>query len=131
MAIVGFQLRLSCGEAICAIRPSCPCGGTAKLGEDHLHTLTMLNNLAMLLQAQGQLAEAEPLYREALKKSPGAQPQRFQRGFGQWIWGHTLLDFRWSIRFLMTLSGWFCFFFVTKVLKVAFIPKCLENSKVH
>ena len=49
-----------------------PCPGKAKLGEDHPDTLSSLNNLAALLKAQGQLAEAEPLYREALEKSPGA-----------------------------------------------------------
>ena len=93
----------------------------------------MLNNLAMLLQAQGQLAEAEPLYREALKKSPGAQPQRFQRGFGQWIWGHTLLDFRWSIRFLMTgtgATGMSLAFFLNKSFKARHGER-FKNSKVH
>ena len=85
--------------------PVLPCRGQVKLGEDHLDTLPSLNNLAMVLQAQGRLVEAEPLYREALEKSPGAQLQRFQRDFGQWIWSHTLLDFRWVIRFLMTGTG--------------------------
>ena len=33
------------------------------LGAQHLSTLTSVNNLAMLLQAQGKLAEAEPLFR--------------------------------------------------------------------
>ena len=84
MALVGFQLRLLCAEAVCAIHPSCPsvwpCPGQTKLGEDHPDTLGCLNNMAGLLQAQGRLAEAEPLYREALEKSPGAQPQRFQKG---------------------------------------------------
>ena len=85
--------------------PVLPCPGKAKLGEDHPQTLGSLNNLAVVLKAQGHLAEAEPLYREALEKSPGAQLQRFQRDFGQWIWGHTFLDFRWLIRFLMTGTG--------------------------
>ena len=66
--------------------PVLPCRGQAKLGEDHPQTLTYLNNLALLLKAQGHLAKAEPLYREALEKSPGAQLERFQRDFGQWIW---------------------------------------------
>ena len=88
MAIVGFQLRLLCVEAICAIRPSCLCGGQATLGEDHPHFSTCLNNLATLFQAQGQLVEAEPLYREALEKSPGAQLEGFQKNFGQCIWSH-------------------------------------------
>ena len=83
MAIVGFQLRLLCVDAICAILSFCPCPGQAKLGEDHPDTLTCLNNLAGLLHAQGRLAEAEPLYREALEKSRGAQLQGLQRGFGQ------------------------------------------------
>ena len=81
MAIVGFQLCLWCADASCVyIPPLLPCGGKARLGEDHPQTLGSLNNVAMLLQAQGQLAEAEPLLREALKKSPGAQPQGLQKG---------------------------------------------------
>ena len=142
MAIVGFQLRLLCVDAICAMRLALLCPGQAKLGPDHPQTLTCLNDFAGLLKAKGHLEEAEPLYREALKKSPGAQPQRFQRDFGQWIWSHTLPDFRCVIRFLMTgtgaatLSGWFCFFFLAKSF-----PRCvhskgrhgerLENSKVY
>ena len=66
--------------------PVLPRGGKAKLGEAHPDTLGSLNNLAALLKAQGQLAEAEPLYREALEKSLGAQLQGFQRDFRQWIW---------------------------------------------
>ena len=120
MAIVGFQLRLLCMEAIYAIRLELPCPGQAKLGQDHPQTLSSLNNLAGLLQAQGHLEEAQPLYRQALEKSPGAQPQRFQRDFGQWIWSHTLLDLRWVVSFLITgtvaaiLLGWFCLFLLTK-----------------
>ena len=52
--------------------PVLPCPGKAKLGEDHPDTLRSLSNLAELLEAQGHLAEAEPLYREALEKSPEA-----------------------------------------------------------
>ena len=78
MAIVGFQLRTFCAHA-CVL----PCPGKAKLGEDHPDTLQSLNNMAVLLKAQGRLAEAEPLFRQALEKSPGAQLQRFQRKFGQ------------------------------------------------
>ena len=96
---------LLCGHAICAIRLFLPCPGKAKLGEDHPRTLSCLNNMAFLLRAQGRLAEAEPLYREALEKSPGAQLQRFQWDFGQWIWSHTLLDLRRVIRLLMTGTG--------------------------
>ena len=81
--------------------PILPCPGKAKLGEDHPDTLNSINNLAAVLDDQ----EAEPLYREALEKSPGAQLQRFQRDFGQWIWSHTLLDFRWVIRLLMTRAA--------------------------
>ena len=98
MAIVGFQLRVLCADAICAMRLALLCPGQVKLGEDDLDTLACLNNLAALLYAQRRLAEAEPLYREALEKCPGAQVQRFERDFGQWIWSHTLLDFRWAIR---------------------------------
>ena len=107
-------------EAICAIRLALLCPGQAKLGEDHPDTLSCLNNLAGLLQAQGHLEEAKPFFREALEKSPGAQPQRFQRDFGQWIWSHTLLDLRWVVSFLITgtvaaiLLGWFCLFLLTK-----------------
>ena len=68
--------------------PVLQCPGKTKLGEDHPDTLASLNNLAGLLQDQGHLAEAEPLHREALEKSPGAQLQRFPRDFGQWIWNH-------------------------------------------
>ena len=85
--------------------PVLPCRGKAKLGEDHPDTLNSINNLAAVLKAQGHLAEAEPFLREALKKSPGAQLQRFQWDFGQWIWSHTLLDFRWLIRLLMTRAA--------------------------
>ena len=62
--------------------PVLPCRGQAKLGEDHPDTLGSLNNLADVFYFQGHLAEAEPLYREALEKSPGAQLQRFQRTLG-------------------------------------------------
>ena len=88
------------GNNLCNL-PVVPCPGQAKLGKDHPVTLTSLNNLAALLQAQGQLAEAEPLYREALAKCPGAQLEGFQRDCGQWIWSHTIFDFRWIVRFLM------------------------------
>ena len=71
--------------AFCAHVCVLQCPGKAKLGEDHPETLQSLNNMAVLLQDQGRLAEAEPLYREVLEKSPGAQLQRFQRDFGQWI----------------------------------------------
>jgi len=37
-------------------------------GEDHPDTLTSLNNLGVLLQAQGKLDEAEPYLREAMEK---------------------------------------------------------------
>ena len=83
--------------------PALPCPGKAKLGEDHPSTLTSLSNLAVLLKGRGHLAEAEPLYREALDKCPGAQLQRFQRDFGQWIWSHTLFDL--FIRCVMTGTG--------------------------
>ena len=38
----------------------------ARTGPTHPDTLTSVNNLAGLLQAQGKLDEAEPLYRRAL-----------------------------------------------------------------
>ena len=38
-------------------------GSERVLGPDHPDTLVSLNNLAVLLQAQGKLEEAEPLYR--------------------------------------------------------------------
>ena len=40
-----------------------------ELGDEHLHTLTSINNLGVLLNAQGKAGEAEPLYREALEVS--------------------------------------------------------------
>ena len=80
-----------------SVQSALPCPGKAKLGDDHPQTLTGINNLAVVLKAQGHLAEAEPLYREALEKSPGAQLQRFQRDFGQWILSHALLNFCWLI----------------------------------
>ena len=36
------------------------------LGDKHPDTLTSINNMAVLLEAQGKPAEAEALYREAL-----------------------------------------------------------------
>ena len=124
-----------------SVQSALPCPGKAKLGDDHPQTLTRINNLAMLLYAQGHLAEAEPLYREALEKSPGAQLQRFQRDFGQWILSHTLLDFCWLISFLMTGTGaamllaWFWHVLVKSfqicVHSKASHGKCLESSKVH
>ena len=80
-----------------SVQSALPCPGKAKLGDDHPLTLNTLNNLALLLQDQGHLAEAEPLYREALEKRPGPQLQRFQRDFGQWILSHALLNFCWLI----------------------------------
>ena len=62
--------------------------------------LVSLNNMALLLKAQGRLADAEPLFREALEKSPGAQLQRLQWNFGQWG-SHTLLDLHRVMRFLI------------------------------
>jgi len=37
------------------------------LGNRHPNTLTSINNLGMLLMDKGDLAAAEPLYREAMK----------------------------------------------------------------
>ena len=37
------------------------------LGQEHPDTLTSVNNLALLYQAQGRYGEAEPLYRRALE----------------------------------------------------------------
>ena len=106
MAIVGFQLHAFFVRACNLCHPPIlPCPGKAKLGEDHPDTLLSLNNMALLLKAQGRLAESEPLFREFLEKSPGTQLQRFQWDFGQWIWSHTLLDLRRVIRFLMTGTG--------------------------
>ena len=124
--------------------PILPCPGKAKLGEDHPDTLLSLNNMALLLQAQGRLAEAEPLFRQALEKSPGAQLQRFQWKFGQWIWSHTLLDLRRVIRFLMTVTGAAILLGYLRMFLACFAKscqscfhsqarhgKCLENSKLH
>ena len=66
------------------------CLGKARLGDDHPQTLTIVNNLGMVLHAQGLLARAEFYFREALESSPGAQLPRFQGGCGQWIWSRTL-----------------------------------------
>ena len=74
-------------------------------GEDHKLTVVSTGNLAKFLEDQGRLVDAEPLYREALEKSPGAQLQGFQWDFGPWIWSHTLLDLLWVIQFLMTGTG--------------------------
>ena len=41
-------------------------GRRRRLGPAHLDTLTTINNLALVLKAQGKLEVAEPLYREAL-----------------------------------------------------------------
>ena len=109
MAIVGFQLRSFVRRCHLCNPPVLPCPGRAKLGEDHPQTLSCLNNMAGLLQDQGRLADAEPLFREALEKSPEAQLQRFQWDFGQWIWSHTLLDLDRVIRFLMVshVRNWY------------------------
>jgi hypothetical protein len=44
-------------------------GNQETLGPKHPKTLNSVNNLGMLLQAQGKLGEAEPLYRRALQGS--------------------------------------------------------------
>ena len=72
MGHCGFPLAPSVRGSNLCNRLALPCRGQAKQGKDHPDTLSSRNNLAALLQAQGQLAEAEPLYREALEKSPGA-----------------------------------------------------------
>ena len=69
-----FQVVPLCGCDLCSL-PVLSCGGKARLGEDHPDVLISLNNLAVLLHDQGRLAEAEPLYCEALEKSSGAQLQ--------------------------------------------------------
>eukprot|EP00808_Paulinella_micropora_P008030 g47258.t1 len=46
------------------------------LGPEHQSTLTSVNNLGVLLEKQGKLAEAEPLFRRALQgreKTLGAE----------------------------------------------------------
>ena len=92
MVVVGFQ---SIPVAVFVRRcdlcnlPLLQCPGETKLGRDHEDTLQSLSNLAVLLKDQGHLAESEPLFREVLEKSLGAQLQRFQWDFGQWIWSHT------------------------------------------
>ena len=67
------------------------CQGKVKLGEDHPDTWLFLSNLAMLLQAQGHLEDAEPLLRDDLKKCQGAQ---LQRDLGHTTRSHSLFDFR-------------------------------------
>ena len=104
MADLAVQLHVSCTDARGA-EFFVPCQGKTKLGEDHSNTLTTLNNLAVVIEEQKRLEEAELLYREALEKSPGAQLQGFQWDFAQWIWSHTLLDLLWVIQFLMTGTG--------------------------
>ena len=77
-------------------QPVLSCRGKATLGKDHPDVLTSLNNLAMVLEAQGHLADAEPFYRDALEKSPEPSFKDFLgtcRDFGQWIWS----SFRWLI----------------------------------
>ena len=47
-----------------------------RLGEEHPHVVTSLNNLALLYDEQGRYSEAEPLYLKALeiiKKLPGEE----------------------------------------------------------
>ena len=39
------------------------------LGDDHPNTLTSINNMAVLLEAQGKLKEAAPLHREVVDRS--------------------------------------------------------------
>ncbi|CAE7793105.1 KLC1 [Symbiodinium sp. CCMP2456] len=45
----------------------CLAGRRAKLGDDHMDILPIINNLAQLLLTSGQVEEAEPLFREALR----------------------------------------------------------------
>ena len=45
------------------------------LGEDHPDTLAAINNLGLLLQAQGKLAEADALFTEAIRSCRRAFPR--------------------------------------------------------
>ena len=50
--------------------------------------LTTINDLALLLEAQGRLEEAEPLFRQALEgreKKPGASTQTPSRASTTWL----------------------------------------------
>ncbi|CAE7568736.1 KLC1, partial [Symbiodinium necroappetens] len=51
---------------LCGVRGDWRSGCRAKLGDDRPQRLSFINNLAGLLEARGQLQEAEPLYSEAL-----------------------------------------------------------------
>jgi hypothetical protein len=49
------------------------------LGSRHPETLTSLNNMAFLYNAQGRYGEAEPLYQEALQARRELLGSRYQR----------------------------------------------------
>ncbi|MEW5861334.1 MAG: tetratricopeptide repeat protein [Cyanobacteriota bacterium] len=48
-------------------REQCLIIARGRLGEEHPHVATSLNNLALLYESQGRYAEAEPLYLQALE----------------------------------------------------------------
>ena len=66
-------------------------GRQKALGLEHPHTLTSMNNLALLYQHQGKHTDAEPLYREALagcQKALGLQHPHTLTSMNNLAWSY-------------------------------------------
>ncbi len=71
--------------------------------KEHPRTLTSMSNLAMLLQAQGKLAEAEPLLPEALPRLRRSLSASSVSRWGGRVRGMAHVSF--GARIVLRLSG--------------------------